>query len=71
MSSDRHPLAELRTNPPSDDAIAKAFWGRSHCQFHRAENCQFVEDIIADAHLIDAGEPSYYDFESARYKAMR
>lgn len=74
-SSDIHPLAALRAQAhrpiPSDAAIAKAFWGRSHCQYHDAENCQFVEDIISDAELIEAGEPSFYDFETARYNAMQ
>jgi hypothetical protein len=71
VSEDLHPLAKLRNNPPSNEAIAKAFWGRSHCQFHTAEECGFVETIIEDAHLIEAGLPSHYDIESARYEAMR
>lgn len=70
VSEDLHPLAKLRNNPPSNEAIAKAFWGRSHCQFHDAEHCDFVEMVVADAHLIDAGKPSHYDFEAARYEAL-
>lgn len=71
---DLHPLAKLRMHAgqqiPSDAALARAFWGRSHCQFHSAENCQFVEEIISDARLLDAGEPSFYEIESARYEAL-
>jgi hypothetical protein len=71
VSEDLHPLAKLRNNPPSNEAIAKAFWGRSHCQFHTAEECSLIEAIIDDADLIDAGLPSHYDLEMARYEAMR
>lgn len=65
-----HPLAALRTKRPSDKAIAAAVWGRSHCQFHTATQCNFIEDILHDAERIDRGEPSWFDIESARYDAM-
>lgn len=71
-----HPLAQepfrrfKSGKPPSDRAIALAVWGRSHCQYHNAANCQLIEDIIEDAEAIERGEPSWYDIETARYDSM-
>ncbi len=45
---------------PSDHAIALAFWGRSHCQFHNKDECGMIEEIIGDAERIDRGETSEY-----------
>lgn len=52
--------------PPSDAAIAEAFWGHSHCQFHDAKDCSLVEKIIDDAEAIDRGEPSWFQAEETR-----
>lgn len=52
---------------PSDQAIAEAFWGRRGCQFHNANECGFVEEIVADARNIDAGMES--NWRGPRYYA--